>query len=125
MTPVESAEILAVYHLYVVRLRNGTRDAVCQALLRQGIGVGIHYPIALPNLQAYSHLSEAERACPEATTAAQEILSLPLYPELKREEAQYIAETLIKTYSDCTPRSSHPKSTIHLPKHAFRVTKYS
>jgi dTDP-4-amino-4,6-dideoxygalactose transaminase len=106
VTPVENADMLAVYHLYVVRLRNGTRDAVCQELLRQGIGVGIHYPIALPNLQAYSHLSEAERACPEATAASQEILSLPLYPELTGAEVQYIAETLIKIYSDCAARSS-------------------
>ena len=50
-------------------VRGTSRDTVhattvCQALLRRGIGVGIHYPIALPNLQAYSHLSEAERACP-------------------------------------------------------------
>jgi dTDP-4-amino-4,6-dideoxygalactose transaminase len=106
ITPVESPDMLAVYHLYVVRLRNGIRDTVCQALLHQGIGVGIHYPIALPNLLAYRHLSEAERACPEATAAAQEILSLPLYPELKRVEAQYIAETLIKTYERTAPSTA-------------------
>ena len=65
----------------------------------RGIGVGIHYPIALPNLQAYSHLSEEERACPEATVASQEILSLPLYPELKKAEVQYIAEALKESYA--------------------------
>jgi dTDP-4-amino-4,6-dideoxygalactose transaminase len=99
VTPVESVDALAVYHLYVVRLGNGARDAVCQEMLRRGIGVGIHYPIALPNLQAYSYLSEEERACPEATLASQEILSLPLYPELKESEAQYIAETLKQSYT--------------------------
>jgi dTDP-4-amino-4,6-dideoxygalactose transaminase len=99
ITPVESVDILAVYHLYVVRLRNGTRDAVCQELLSLGIGVGIHYPIALPNLQAYSHLSKAERACPEATAASQEILSLPLYPELKKADAHYIIKTLRESYA--------------------------
>ena len=82
----------------MVRLRNGARDSVHQELLRRGIGVGIHYPIALPNLKAYSHLSEEERACPEATAASQEILSLPLYPELKAAEVQYIAEALKESY---------------------------
>src|SRR5215831_4429582 len=106
VTPVEGEDILAVYHLYVVRLMNGTRDSVCQEMLRRGIGVGIHYPIALPNLQAYDHLSKGERVCSEATAASQEILSLPLYPELKGVETQYIAETLIKTYSDCALRLS-------------------
>jgi dTDP-4-amino-4,6-dideoxygalactose transaminase len=99
VTPVESVDVMAVYHLYVVRLGTGTRDAVCQALLRRGIGVGIHYPIALPNLQAYNYLSEEERACPEATAASQEILSLPLYPELKKADAHYIIETLRESYS--------------------------
>jgi dTDP-4-amino-4,6-dideoxygalactose transaminase len=66
-------------------------------MLRRGIGVGIHYPIALPNLMAYSHLSEEERSCPEATAASQEILSLPLYPELTEAGVRYIAETLIKS----------------------------
>jgi dTDP-4-amino-4,6-dideoxygalactose transaminase len=101
VTPVEIESARAVYHLYVVRLRNGTRDAVCAEMLRRGIGVGIHYPIALPNLQAYSHLSEEKGRYPEATLASQEILSLPLYPELQQVEAQYIVETLIDIYSDC------------------------
>jgi dTDP-4-amino-4,6-dideoxygalactose transaminase len=99
MTPVEIADVRAVYHLYVVRLQQGTRDAVYQAMLRQGIGVGIHYPIALPDLQAYRHLHEAEKTCPEATAAAQEILSLPLYPELKETEVRYIAEVLKASYT--------------------------
>ncbi len=99
VTPVEIENARSVYHLYVVRLRNDARDSVCQELLRRGIGVGIHYPIALPNLKAYSHLSEEKRACPEATAASQEILSLPLYPELKKAEAQYIAEALKESYA--------------------------
>jgi len=99
VTPMEMENTRSVYHLYVVRLRNEARDAVCQELLQRGIGVGIHYPIALPNLKAYSHLGKAERQCPDATAAAQEILSLPLYPELKTAEVQYIAEALKKSYA--------------------------
>ncbi|HEY5869314.1 MAG TPA: DegT/DnrJ/EryC1/StrS family aminotransferase, partial [Candidatus Tectomicrobia bacterium] len=99
VTPMEMANTRSVYHLYVVRLRNEARDSVCQALLQRGIGVGIHYPIALPNLKAYSHLGKEERHCPEATSAAQEILSLPLYPELKTAEVRYIVEALKKSYA--------------------------
>ena len=98
VTPAEIDDAQPVYHLYVVRLRNGARDLVHQELLRGGIGVGIHYPIALPNLKAYSHLSKEARVCPEATAASQEILSLPLYPELKDGEVQAIAEVLKKIY---------------------------
>jgi len=99
VTPVELENTRSVYHLYVVRLRNDARDLVCQALLQRGIGVGIYYPIALPSLKAYSHLSEEERCCPEATLASQEILSLPLFAELKKAEVQYIAEAIKKSYA--------------------------
>jgi dTDP-4-amino-4,6-dideoxygalactose transaminase len=106
VTPVESEDVQAVYHLYVVRVGNGARDAVYRAMLHQGIGVGIHYPIALTDLQAYSHLRAGERACPAARAASQEILSLPIYPELEGAEAQYIAETLRHIYADCARRPS-------------------
>src|SRR5215813_4469676 len=99
VTPAEIEDARSVYHLYVVRLRNDARDSVCRELLRRGIAVGIHYPIALPNLKAYSHLSEQERVCPHATAAAQEILSLPLYPELNKADIQYIAEALKESYA--------------------------
>jgi dTDP-4-amino-4,6-dideoxygalactose transaminase len=44
-------------------------------------------------------LSEEERRCPEATLASQEILSLPLFAELKKAEIQYIAEAIKKSYA--------------------------
>lgn len=99
VTPVESPGVQSVYHLYVVRLQHSTRDSVYQEMLRRSIGVGIHYPIALPNLKAYSHLREDEGVCPEATAASQEILSLPLYPELEETEVHYIAEALKESYA--------------------------
>jgi dTDP-4-amino-4,6-dideoxygalactose transaminase len=99
VTPAELEGTRSVYHLYVVRLRNDVRDSIHQALLRRSIGVGIHYPIALPNLKAYSHLGAEESSCPEATLAAQEVLSLPLFPELRKIEVQYIAAALKESYS--------------------------
>ena len=56
----------------------------------KGISTGIHYPIALPNLKAYLYLNHNGNDFPEATKASQEILSLPMFPELdgvlKREK---------------------------------------
>lgn len=97
-TPLEIPDVRAVYHLYVVRLQADLRDRMRALLSERGIGAGIHYPIALPNLKAYQYLSETERHCPEATKASQEILSLPLYPELEPSQAGFIAETLIDAY---------------------------
>ena len=60
----------------------------------KGISTGIHYPIALPNLKAYSYLNHNGSDFPEATKASQEILSLPMYPELEEKQIEYIAESI-------------------------------
>lgn len=94
VTPVELENVAAVYHLYVVRVKNGLRKQLQDHLQTKGIATGIHYPIALPNLMAYSYLGHSEKDFPEATQASQEILSLPMFPELTENQIQYIAEAV-------------------------------
>ena len=53
-----------------------------------GISTGIHYPIALPYLQAYAHLGHGKEDFPVSLQASGEILSLPLFPELTEEQIQ-------------------------------------
>ncbi len=93
-TPVELKNVGAVYHLYVVRSRNGVRQELIDHLGRRGISTGIHYPIALPNLQAYSYRNFAAGDYPCATDASGEILSLPMYPELTEQQIQYIVDAI-------------------------------
>lgn len=90
-TPVEVPDVSAVYHLYVVRVKNGLRSQLQQHLKNKGVSTGIHYPIALPALSAYSYLNYQERDFPEAISASREILSLPMFPELKEEQLRYTA----------------------------------
>ena len=92
--PFEIDDIKAVYHLYVVRVKPERRPAFQEYLKEKGISSGIHYPIALPNLKAYSYLNHSEDDFPEATKASQEIVSLPIFPELQENQIQYIAETI-------------------------------
>ncbi len=92
--PAEFADVEAVYHLYVVRVESGIRQKLQEHLRRNGISTGIHYPIALPNLKAYSYLNHTEADFPEATKASREILSLPMFPELQREQIEYIADKI-------------------------------
>lgn len=93
-TPAEIDNVRAVYHLYVVRIPNGKREDLQPYLKEQGVAIGIHYPIALPNLNAYSYLNHSPGDFPEATKASQEILSLPMYPELQREQIEYVVEKI-------------------------------
>jgi len=94
VTPVEIGGVRAVYHLYVVRVKADLRGKLQAHLKESGISTGIHYPIALPNLKAYAYLNHSTRDFPEAARASDEILSLPMFPELERSQIQHIAHKI-------------------------------
>jgi dTDP-4-amino-4,6-dideoxygalactose transaminase len=94
VTPVERDDVRAVYHLYIVRVPNGKREALQAHLNASGVNTGIHYPIALPYLNAYSYLGHGPQDFPAALAASEEILSLPMFPELTDEQIDYVAEQI-------------------------------
>ena len=69
-----------VYHLYVIR--TGERAALQESLAAQGIQTGIHYPFPVHLLRAHADLGYHRGDFPVAETAANEVLSLPMYGEL-------------------------------------------
>jgi len=91
VTPREMNDVKAVYHLYVVRVPNGDRDKLRDFLKTSGVEAGVHYPIALPYLNAYRYLNHSEADFPEALKASGEILSLPLFSELTDEQRSLVA----------------------------------
>ena len=94
ITPAEIDGVKAVYHLYVVRTKKELRSKIQEYLGSKGISTGIHYPIALPNLRAYIYLNHNGNDFPRATRVSQEILSLPMFPELTEEQIRYIADAI-------------------------------
>lgn len=94
VTPCEIDDVKAVYHLYVIRVPGGCRDTLLRDLKANGISAGIHYPIALPFLNAYRHLAHRDGDFPESEKASREILSLPMFPELTEAQVQYVARTV-------------------------------
>jgi dTDP-4-amino-4,6-dideoxygalactose transaminase len=91
VTPREMNDVKAVYHLYVVRVPNGDRDKLRDFLKASGVEAGVHYPIALPYLNAYRYLNHSEADFPEALKASGQILSLPLFSELTDEQRSIVA----------------------------------
>ena len=81
-----------VYHLYVVR--HPQRSAVAQALQENGIGHGLHYPVALHRTAAYAELGYAPGSFPNAERQADEILSLPMYAELTDSHIERVCDVL-------------------------------
>jgi dTDP-4-amino-4,6-dideoxygalactose transaminase len=83
-----------VWHLYVVRVP--TRDRVLNALNGAGIGAGIHYPLPCHLQRAFASLGHRKGDFPVAERAADEILSLPLFPGITREQQATVAGALCK-----------------------------
>ena len=100
----ETVESRPVYHLFVVRVPE--RDRVREFLQSRGIATGLHYPLPLHQQVAYRHLELTEGAFPVTEQAATEILSLPMYPEMRADQVDYVGETLIEFFAGRSSRSA-------------------
>jgi dTDP-4-amino-4,6-dideoxygalactose transaminase len=87
--PVEASWTKGVYHLYVVRVQE--REALQAHLAEAGIGSGIHYPIPLHLQKAYQHLGYKKGDYPVTERIAEEIVSLPMFPQLTNGQLDQVA----------------------------------
>lgn len=81
-----------VYYLYVVQSER--RDELREWLGSKGIATGIHYPVPIHLQPAYAHLSHSEDDFPVAEAYARRALSLPMFPELTKEQIECVAEAI-------------------------------
>jgi dTDP-4-amino-4,6-dideoxygalactose transaminase len=96
VTPKEMDYANHVYHLYVIRTPN--RDQLMHYLKEHGVGTQIHYPIPAHMQEAYQDLEIKEGTLPISESHSKQIVSLPLYPELKDEMVLTITK-LINEFS--------------------------
>lgn len=89
INPVPRKDTRHSFHLYVIRTKR--RNELKEYLEKNGVQTAIHYPKALPNLTAYQYLGHKKEDFPIATKYQDEILSLPMYPELTKEQIEYVA----------------------------------
>ena len=81
-----------VYHQYTIRVSN--RDAVQEELKSRGIGSTVYYPLPLHLQPVFGNLGYKLGDFPESEKAAEEALSLPMFPELRASEQEYVVEQL-------------------------------
>ncbi len=81
-------------HLYVIRVAADKRDALIDHLKSRDIMAMIHYPIPVHLQQAYGFLGLGKGAYPQAERLADEIVSLPMYPELSGEQIRTVVEAV-------------------------------
>jgi dTDP-4-amino-4,6-dideoxygalactose transaminase len=95
--PREMPDCKHIYHLYVVQVEN--RDAIKEELAASGIATGLHYPVPLHLQEAYRDLGYSQGDFPVAEKLAKRILSLPMYPGMSAEAADYVAATMLELVS--------------------------
>jgi dTDP-4-amino-4,6-dideoxygalactose transaminase len=101
ITPFAAPHNRHVYHIYAVRVKD--RDQVLQAMANQGVSCAIHYPIPVHLQEAYRFLGHAKGSFPVAERCAEEFLSLPMFPELSKEQIQAVASALLSCLSSGKP----------------------
>jgi dTDP-4-amino-4,6-dideoxygalactose transaminase len=81
-----------IWHVYVIRHKK--RDALAAFLQKKDIGTGLHYPLGLHQQPVYAHLGLTPANLPEATAACAEVLSLPMFPFITKEEITAVAQAI-------------------------------
>ena len=81
-----------VFHQYTIRVEQ--RDALQRALLKRNIGSAVYYPLPLHLQPLYASLGHKAGDFPHAEHASKEVISLPMYPELRPEQITRVAEAV-------------------------------
>lgn len=97
VTPVEIEGNYHVFHQYTLRVDR--RDELQAFLKDQGVATMIYYPIPLHLQPVFKELGYQEGDLPVTEKAAKEAISLPMFPELKREQQDYVIEKIMEFYS--------------------------
>lgn len=93
LLPHERENARHIYNQFVIRVV-GRRDELLEFLTKRGIGTDIYYPVPLHLQECFAYLGYEAGDLPVAETAAAETLALPVFPELKLEQQEYIVNTI-------------------------------
>ncbi len=88
--PVAAAHQCHVWNQYTIRIPGNRRNALREYLAAQQIGSEIYYPVPLHQQECFASLGYEAGSLPHTERAAQEVLSLPIFPELRDDEQQSV-----------------------------------
>ncbi len=91
--PIRRPDRRHTFNQYVVRVADGQRDALVRHLKSEQIGCEIYYPLALHQQECLRHLGYGSGDFPASETAADQVLALPIYPELSAEQQRRVIQS--------------------------------
>jgi UDP-2-acetamido-2-deoxy-ribo-hexuluronate aminotransferase len=89
-----------IFHQYTIKIRNGRRDELKKFLDSKNIPSMIYYPGPLHMQKAYKYLGYKERDFPVTSSLCNEVLSLPMHPDLELEQLDYIVTNIIDFFNN-------------------------
>ena len=92
-TPVVKEDYKHVYHQYTIKIADGKRDQFLDYLLENGIGTGVYYPIPLYKQVLYTEMGY-NQSLPITEEIVDEVLSLPVHPNLSKEDLDLIIKVI-------------------------------
>ena len=92
--PEDAPDVDCVYHLFVVYVNE--RDKVRSELADRGVQTAVHYPKPVHLQGAFQHLGYHPGSLPHAERACERVLSMPIFPEMSREQVEYAARALVE-----------------------------
>lgn len=96
--PFERENVRHIYNQFVIRVPN-KRDDLRAYLTENGIGTDVYYPVSLHLQECFAYLGYREGDLPESERASRETLALPIYPELKPEQQEYVVGKIVEFFS--------------------------
>lgn len=97
--PLERPDARHIYNQFVIRVPE-RRDALRQHLTEAGVGTDIYYPMSLHLQECFEYLGYKPGDFPESERASRETLALPIYPELRPEQQEYVVEKIAEFFTD-------------------------
>ncbi|MCA9164392.1 MAG: DegT/DnrJ/EryC1/StrS family aminotransferase [Planctomycetales bacterium] len=98
--PFESPQATHVWNQFPLRVVGSRRDAMRSYLAERGIGSEIYYPVPLHQQACFAHLGYKTGSLPHTERAAEEMLNLPIYPELAVDEQETVVRAISRFYAE-------------------------
>ncbi|WP_099203702.1 DegT/DnrJ/EryC1/StrS family aminotransferase [Miniphocaeibacter massiliensis] len=92
VTPVVEENGKHVYHLYI--LQSEKREEICAYLKEKGIATGTYYPVPMHLQKVFKPMGYVEGDCPNSEYLSKRTFAIPMFPELEKEEIDYIVEAI-------------------------------